>query len=231
MEIEYVHAKAKVEVKLPERYLKQLPEKVGLVTNIQHLHKLKEVQKQIKGAVIAGQILGCNAVNAKRVEEDVEGFLYIGSGVFHPIQAAIETRKPVWCWDPFTKEFKKLDEKTIKGYENRRKTALKKFILAEKVGVVVSTKIGQRNLKRALELGRRNDKQYYVFVCDNLDMSEMENFNFIQFWINTACPRIPDARTDMININELVKEGLIKFPKIQDIEIPIWMSTKGLAKT
>ena len=34
------------------------------------------------------------------------------------------------------------------------------------------------------------NKKFYVFITDNVSFSDMENFNFIQCWINTACPRI-----------------------------------------
>ena len=48
-------------------------------------------------------------------------------------------------------------------------------------------------------------KKCYIFVFDTLDAREMENFPFIDFWINTACPRIADDKDkrNVIDMNEL----------------------------
>ena len=34
------------------------------------------------------------------------------------------------------------------------------------------------------------DKKFYYFACDTLSIDELENFPFVQAWINTMCPRI-----------------------------------------
>jgi 2-(3-amino-3-carboxypropyl)histidine synthase len=73
--------------------------KVGLITTVQHVHKLDDVAALLrehgKEAVIGkgdmrvnypGQVLGCN-FTAARV--DCDEFLYIGGGVFHPLGVAI----------------------------------------------------------------------------------------------------------------------------------------------
>ena len=36
----------------------------------------------------------------------------------------------------------------------------------------------------------KNNKEAYLFLSDEINFSQLENFNFIQSWINTACPRI-----------------------------------------
>jgi len=58
---------------------------------------------------------------------------------------------------------------------------------------LITTKPGQNNLKKALELksnDKYKDKNFYFFLDDTVNFAELENFNFIDCWINTACPRI-----------------------------------------
>ena len=62
---------------------------------------LKGISSQLgKGSLIAGQILGCDAKSAGKIAERVDSFLYIGDGEFHPIAIALETKKPVYKYNP-----------------------------------------------------------------------------------------------------------------------------------
>ena len=45
------------------------------------------------------------------------------------------------------------------------------------------------------------DKQTYLFVSNNLNPSEFENFE-IESWVNTACPRL-DMDASIINAEDL----------------------------
>ncbi len=227
----YLHAKSSLDLTVPEEYAKELPKKLGIVTTVQHMHKITDVLNQFPEAKIAGQVLGCNSFNAENIKKEVDGFLFIGSGVFHPIQVALRTQMPVWCWSPASQEFKKIDEQTIQGYEKRKKGGILLFLNAKNVGIIVSSKIGQLNLKRALELKKQKDKNYFLFVCETLNVSELENFNFIDCWVNTACPRIPEDKLRMVNIGELISEKIISLPQVEgNYDVPIWMSKIGLAK-
>ncbi len=62
---------------------------------------------------------------------------------------------------------------------------------------------GQSRMKDAMKLAERKDKQYYIFAFDTLNEMDLENFPFIQAWVNTACPRIADNRKGMINIDDI----------------------------
>jgi len=124
-----------------------------------------------------------------------------------------------------------LDEETIEKHRKRKQGELARFLNAKSVGVIVSTKIGQKNLMRALELTKKQDKDYFIFACDELDMSQFENFSFIDFWVNTACPRIPDEATNMINIDDLIDAKILTLEKEpMAYEVPIWKSKMGLKK-
>ena len=177
--------------------------KVGLVASAQYIHKLEEAQKLIPNSIIAGQVLGCNALAAKKVENEVDSFLFIGSGPFHPIEIAVKTKKPTYMANPNTNEFSRVSEEEIKMYENKIKARTKKFYAAEKVGILVSTKPGQNNMKLALKLQEKLNKESYIFSFDTLNVDLFEDFPDIEIWINTACPRIDNK--NIINIRDLPK--------------------------
>lgn len=229
MKLMHVHAKSRVDVKLPENVLKKLPEKRwGVVTTIQHEHKIEEVIGQLK-AVNAGQVIGCNASGAQRFKDDVDAWLFVGSGFFHPVKVALQTNRPVWTWNPATQQLKKLDDKIVKDFEKQKQASISIFLHAEKVGIIVSTKLGQKNLMRAFELSKRKDKQYFLFACDELDVRKFEDFNFIDCWVNTACPRIADNKVNVVNIDDLINAGIVKMEKQPSYyEVPIWKSRMGL---
>ena len=101
MEILHIEAKSDIELKLGDDDLKKLPKRVGILTTIQHLHKINDVEKQIPNSVLGGQVLGCDASSARKIKDKVDAFLYVGSGEFHPIEIAVETGKDVLCFNPF----------------------------------------------------------------------------------------------------------------------------------
>ena len=228
----HVHARSDIDVKLPEDKLKELPkQRWGIVTTIQHSHKIGDVLEQLRTAIIGGQVLGCNASEAEKIKDKVDAWLFVGSGEFHPIQVALMTKQKVWLWNPVAQTLGILDEETIEKHRKRKQGELSRFLTAKSVGVIVSTKIGQKNLMRALELTKKQDKDYFIFACDELDMSQFENFSFVDFWVNTACPRIPDEATNMINIDDLIDAKILTLEKEpMAYEVPIWKSKMGLKK-
>jgi len=203
MKILNIHAKASVDITLPEDKLKELPSKAGLVTTIQHLHKIDDIKAQLPNAVKAGQVLGCDTKAAEKIADKVDAFLFIGSGVFHPIAVALNTKKPVFCWNPFTQELKQVTKKEIERYEQKNKGSLARFLGSDKIGILVSTKPGQNNMEKALKLKQKSDKEYYIFQFDTLNPGELENFPFIDCWVNTACPRIADEKINILNLQDI----------------------------
>ncbi|MBW2985978.1 2-(3-amino-3-carboxypropyl)histidine synthase subunit [Candidatus Woesearchaeota archaeon] len=203
MKVLHIHAKSKAEVKLSESALNALPAKLGVVTTIQHLHKLDEVIAQLKSGVKGGQVLGCNVDSAKQISDKVDAFLFIGSGEFHPVAVALGTGKKVFKWNPFTEQLSVVQDEEVEKYKKRKKASLVKFLSSDRVGVLVSTKHGQSRFDEAQKLADKKDKKYYLFAFDTLNISDLENFPFIQVWVNTACPRIADEKPNIINIDEL----------------------------
>lgn len=199
----HIHAKSTADIKLSETALNALPAKLGVVTTIQHLHKLDETIAQLKAAVKGGQVLGCNVDSAKQIADKVDAFLFIGSGEFHPVAIALGTEKKVFKWNPFTQQLSVVQDEEVEKYKKRRKASLVKFMSSDRIGVLVSTKHGQSRIDEALKLASKKDKEYYVFAFDTLNILDLDNFPFIQCWVNTACPRIADEKPNIINLREL----------------------------
>jgi 2-(3-amino-3-carboxypropyl)histidine synthase len=201
-----MHIKAEIEEDiLPavEKSIGKLPEKVGLLTTVQHISQLGKAKKFLenngkkvylgkgKKAMHKCQILGCDFDAAKSVSSKVDAFLYIGTGRFHPLGVVLYTGKNVLAVNPLSMEIKEYTKKDAEQIEKRKKGALLKFYSAKKIGIIVSTKPGQNRMKDALELKKKlKDKECYIFVTDTLDFSELENFPFIDCYVNTMCPRI-----------------------------------------
>ena len=75
----------------------------------------------------------------------------------------------------------------------KRKGAYLAFLTAKNVGLLVSIKPGQNLFRKAIALRDNHpEKNCYIFVQDTLDFNQIENFPFVDVWINTACNRIMD---------------------------------------
>ncbi|MBI4148767.1 diphthamide synthesis protein [Candidatus Woesearchaeota archaeon] len=216
----FIHSKSPVDVLLSDVAVAKLPLRVALVTNIQHLHKLGEVKRQLQASgrevFLAGQILGCRAESAAKFEKDADAFLYVGSGVFHPLKVAMTTKKPVFCWNPKTGGLSQISEEDRKKYADFKLRQLNVFYNAAAVGVLISTKQGQSDnkinspsvelkLRKALQLKARKDRQYFLFAFDTLSVQQLEDFPFIECWVNTACSRIADEKINMVNVDDIVE--------------------------
>jgi len=184
----------------------QLPRVIGIISTIQFIDFLPQLkdylEKRGKRIIIGksnnkclekGQIIGCDTTAASSIQDQVSYFLYLGSGKFHPLAIATSLRqpKPIFIFNPLTQEFSRLDEKEIAKVMARKKGQKLKFLSSDIFGILVSTKPGQNKLKQALELKKKLEKQEkkaYVFLFNDLDINQTENFPQVQCWINTSCP-------------------------------------------
>ncbi|MCL2549743.1 MAG: diphthamide biosynthesis enzyme Dph2 [Methanimicrococcus sp.] len=181
-----------------------LPEQtVGLLTTVQHVHQLETAKKILEGVgktvVTAngdsriahpGQILGCNfsAAHSKDAEE-CDVFLYIGSGQFHPIGAALSSKKRVVCADPFTGEVSELNSRK---FLMQRSAVIGNAADAETFCILVSVKNGQYRKKLAESLKTKAEahkKQAFILFMDLVTPDQMLSFKADAF-VNTACPRL-----------------------------------------
>ncbi len=202
----FIEASYSKKIKLPRSIEKKLPKKIGLVSSIQFLKNLPLIKNQLKNkkVLIAGKVLGCNVKRAEKIKNIVDAFLYIGDGKFHPLGVAIKTKKPVFVYNPLQKSFYKIEKEELEQYLKRKKGALIRFLKAGIVGVIISTKPGQYYPIEKLGFLKRKypKKRFYLFLADTIDYNQLENFPFIEAWINTACPRI-DEDIKIINISDL----------------------------
>ncbi len=212
----FIEAKSDAEIIPNKEDIDSLPDTIGIITTVQHAHKidsliefLKENNKSYvinQGKQKSGQILGCDVSNAESIKDKVDCFLYIGSGKFHPIYAALKTDKDVYCFNPLNKQFFQIDKDEIEKIKKKIKGAKIKFLSSTEIGVLISTKPGQYNLKKAKKLKEKyKDKNFYFFIFDTLRKEELENFNFVECFVNTACPRIKedDLGKTIINFEDL----------------------------
>lgn len=190
------------------RHLKK-GSKVAIVSTVQHLHKLEEakelLEKEKIRAVVSGQVLGCRV---PAIPKDADEILYIGSGRFHPVGIYLKTKKDVIAADPFTGSVSKITQKDVEAIEKRKKGALLKFLSSKTIGILFSTKHGQTDVqggRKAIEKleQRYRDKRFYMFAFNTLQKNDLENFPFIDCWVNTACPRlVEDFEKGIINIED-----------------------------
>jgi 2-(3-amino-3-carboxypropyl)histidine synthase len=127
----------------------------------------------------------------------------------------MENEKPVFVFDPFGQDWQKLDKSLVETRLRKKKGALSRFLSSKNIGVLVSTKPGQSFLRQSFKL--RNiypTKNFYYIISNNIDFSQLENFNFVECWVNTACPRIGIDDIDkfqkpVVNLDDIA-EGSLK---------------------
>ena len=206
-----------------------LPEKIGLATTVQFLGHVDEIKEFLgkKGKIVFAdkirqkydsQLLGCDTGAAEKIKDDVDAFLYVGTGVFHPLGIALNLNKDVFCYDPIHSVMSKIDKSEVERYNKKRKGAYIKFLQSGEIGILVSLKPGQNNFKKAVELKNcLKDKNCYIFAFDTLDFNQIENFKFIQCWVNTACNRILDDYEKfpmpLVDLSDIEKMELLAISK------------------
>ncbi|MEK6955031.1 MAG: diphthamide biosynthesis enzyme Dph2 [Nanoarchaeota archaeon] len=202
----YVEVKDNTDLtELLEKSLKSINnyKKVGLVSSIQHLHKIEDVKKYYeennkevsipikKGfAAYDGHVVGCEYNSLKLIDKEVDCFIVLGNQ-FHSLGAALSVNKPVILIDTYNMEIvemEKLKYKVIK----QRAIAINKIKEARSVGIIIGTKPGQRfgtyeTIKKKLEAIGKN---VTILTMDEVTQDKLTNFYNIQGFIELACPRI-----------------------------------------
>src|SRR6059036_311610 len=182
-----------------------LPKRVALLTTTQFRHWLPDIQQHLekKGHVVeigdpdrrvayAGQLLGCDYHTATIIEKDVDGYLYIGTGDFHPLGVAILVPdKPIIIADPERGEARDLKE--VRDHILRqRHAAIARARDAQTFGIIVTRKIGQSRMEMAQALkglAEKRDRHANIFLMDLVSPELLEGYR-VDAWVNTACPRI-----------------------------------------
>ncbi|WP_407454226.1 diphthamide biosynthesis enzyme Dph2 [Methanobrevibacter sp.] len=200
----FIEAFSKIDIKKDlEKSLEHLKgySRIGLVTTTQHLHMLNEIKDFLedngKEVILGsspstrkGQVLGCNFSSIKSL--DVEIFLFIGSGNFHPLGINLFSNTPVLALDPYNSEIRRMDE-----YADRilriRFARITKASSAKKWGVLVSSKEGQYRMKLAKEIKKTledNSMEAYIILVDNVSPDVLLPYLDLDAFVVSACPRI-----------------------------------------
>lgn len=174
--------------------------RVGVVTNVQHVHTLNAVRSRLeskglkccigvgdKRVKYEGQVLGCNFSSARAV--DVDEYVYIGSGTFHALGVALATGKKVIAADPF---LRKISVPDVEGILKQRYGVISKAMDASTFCVLIGTKVGQQRFSLANELAEEaTGRGYDAFTVTINDVTPWTLYNFpADAYVNTACPRI-----------------------------------------
>jgi len=123
--------------------------------------------------------LGCKV---KRIENKKP--LFVGTGIFHPRGLCWLLKKDVICIDPVSKNVF-----NVKYIDLYKESEIRKFKAFEckKFGIIVSTKPGQKDLKKAEELKKICDGD--ILIMENISPDRLDYLPYDGFVI-TACPRI-----------------------------------------
>lgn len=197
----FISAKTKqtLDASALKKISQKLPKNLALCYSIQFEDLAEEIKSQLKQKNITSftQVLGCSSPHFSK---NTDAVLLVGSGKFHAVSLAYETKLPVYVFEDNT--FTKISEKEVDKLAKQKKASYVKFLNAKKVGVLVSTKLGQQNLKKALAFKKSlKNKKSYLFISNNINTAEFENFGLAS-WVNTACKRL-DLDSSVINIGDL----------------------------
>lgn len=179
--------------------------KIGLLSSIQYLDSLKEISKKLekfgKKPVTGGQVLGCWTANAEKIAKQVDAFLFVGTGEFHPL--AIRKKKTYFL-DLEKNEIRPVDTSLS---EKRKYANILKARNAKTFAILISSKSGQFDMKKAEKVKKileQRHKKAYLLIMDEMTNEKLLGIRADAF-INTACPRIVDNKFEkpMINADDI----------------------------
>jgi len=200
-------------------------ERVGVLTNVQHVHQLPEIVGVLSRSGIkcftassrhpymrAGLVTGCDVSAALQLMRRVEAFLVVGGGAFHALGVALATGQRTLAADPYTGSVSSVDR------EARRVLAIRLSHVASALEagdavIVASTKPGQwvgwERLERLKRLLKKKGIRAQTIVLDDVTREALEDCGPADLYINTACPRL--ATDDphifpgpVVNVRELL---------------------------
>jgi 2-(3-amino-3-carboxypropyl)histidine synthase len=169
---------------------------ICLVTTVQHVNQIPAMRSflQSRGITchvaegsgrtpLCGQVLGCSFAAAR--VSGTDEILFVGTGLFHPTGIAIATRARVIALDPLARTAQEVHGDTLM---RRRFAVIERARGARTVGIIVSTKSGQRREKLAERLVRLSDNAVIVTMRE-VTPDQLLNLGFACY-VNTACPRL-----------------------------------------
>lgn len=178
--------------------------RVGLVATAQHLHMLplaaqvlREMGRQVligqgdSRTASPGQVLGCNVTSALAIKGQVDQYIFLGSGYFHPLAVSLGTAAPVLSMDPYrgaVNDLGEMREKVIR----QRYASMAKAHDAKDWLVIICDKPGQRRMNLALKC--LEQLRHAGLRADLVQLNEIRAEALLPFRadaaVSTACPRL-----------------------------------------
>lgn len=180
--------------------LKKLPSKISIFYSIQFKKQAEKIKSVFGSRRITkfSQILGCSNATIPPLTKSI---LVISSGKFHALSIAKNTNLPVFVLE--NNQLLKILPEEIAQIKRNQKISYTNFLNADKIGILISTKLGQENLEKSLKIKSLLKKPSYLYIADEIKTSEFENFPQIKSWVNTACPRLENDSSLIINFEQL----------------------------
>lgn len=201
MKLLFIPAKINSEINLKKIESLKLPKNIAIAYSIQYQKTAEEIKKILsKKHEITSfiQVLGCSKPNFSK---QTKAILLISSGNFHGVSLAFESSLPVYILE--SDKLRKISYEEISSLKKKKTASYVRFLNAKRIGILISTKPGQENLKKAISLKNKlKNKDSYLFMSNEINQKEFENFQEIKSWVNTACPRL-DFDSSVINIADL----------------------------
>ncbi|KPV64573.1 MAG: 2-(3-amino-3-carboxypropyl)histidine synthase [Candidatus Bathyarchaeota archaeon BA2] len=203
----YIEARAKISVKGAVKEAIPLLKhwsSIGLVTTVQHVHTLNEARELLieagktvsigdaGQAKYAGQVTGCDYSNARSISKEVDAFLFIGGGRFHAVGVALATAKPTIIADPYEKRAYPIRDE-VQRILKQRWASISEAKKAEKFGVLIGLKSGQKKVEEAMEAKEKLEKKgkkTTLLALREITPETLMQFPPIDAFVNTACPRV-----------------------------------------
>ncbi|MCD6589585.1 diphthamide synthesis protein [Candidatus Woesearchaeota archaeon] len=208
--------KRRVDPKGIERLIDELPEEFYMFTSSQYSYILKEIigileqhGKKVflykpKHSSKEGVITGC------AIEKLDKPAIVISDGLFHG-EALLLAGNNVVVINPISWSITKINKEKIERIHRHIEAMKKKLLEAREIGIIISLKPGQNWVKLGEEIEkklREKGKNTYLFITNNIDLDRLIDYNFIDIWINTACPRIIDDVVErginLINLRDVM---------------------------
>lgn len=223
MKVLYLEFPYKKRFILPKKITESLPDSLAIVTTTQYIHQLDSIVDSLKkhgksvfvpevyGSVYKGQILGCSIA---KIKGSFDAFLYIGEGRFHPLGLLFNSEKDIYCFNPMNKSLSILGKEERKDMIKKSNARKALFLKSKNIGILFSTKPGQFSRLKTKSLEEKfPEKKFYPMIGDNIDETSLDDFSFVDCFINTACPRlsIDSSSNRIIDIQEV--EELVKNSK------------------
>ncbi|MCQ2070665.1 MAG: diphthamide biosynthesis enzyme Dph2 [archaeon] len=201
----YVEARANVDISdALKGYVENLPQTVGLLASVQYVGQLQRAKEIIEASgrkafigkgddriCYPGQVLGCNCSAAIAIQDEIECYLFLGEGDFHPLAATFGVEKKVVILNPVTGEIRSVDDVRDRILR-RRFAAIELARPANSFLVILCGKVGQcrrEKARRIMEQLREAGKEVHLLVTDEVSPQALMSYR-VDAYVNTACPRV-----------------------------------------